>query len=519
MRNFAHLVRMLEATSEDARQLMILKSYLRKTDPADINQAIALLIGRSPKRLCDQNTLLQCARDIVLMPDWLFLECLEQLGDLNETIAFTLPAVYSDTESKLSFWMRDLERARKMDQIEFALWLRHSWAKMDNESIFLFNRIISGSLRWKLPEPLIAKALSQEFELDYFHISQKLGENWDLNQLEPYFLISASISNSVENRPYPFINPDTFDANLFSVKGSVWSSELIFPGVRVQLIRNQEGIFIWSESNELLTTNLPEIVTSVEGLSENCVLEGYILAFDKRILPLEKLRARLKRKRVSPKIVAETPTIFLASDILKKGSEDIRSKTYTERRKLLEEIIYTLDSDSRIILSEIEAKESYKAIESKRTSLRENGADALLLRESRAIYNTAGSVLYWKAAPLSLKLVLIYVDLGSWRNDSIELSFAIREGDALIPLTKCRVVLEDQEMNALMIFAKENTIERFGPVRSVRATQVFELGFDRLFESKRKKCGLDISDPFLVRWIKDAELKDVDQLSDLRRLL
>ena len=127
----------------------------------------------------------------------------------------------------------------------------------------------------------------------------------------------------------------------------------------------------------------------------------------------------------------------------------------------------------------------------------------------------------WKLDPLSIDAVLIYAQAGHGRRATLftDYTFAVRDGDALVPFTKAYSGLTDEEFREITAWVKRNTLERFGPVRRVVPELVFEIAFEGIQESRRHKSGVALRFPRMARWRRDKPAAEVNTIGDLRDLL
>ena len=153
---------------------------------------------------------------------------------------------------------------------------------------------------------------------------------------------------------------------------------------------------------------------------------------------------------------------------------------------------------------------------------RSNSAIGLVLKKQHSIYGegrVVGEWWKWKVPKLLVKTVLLYAQSGGWGGGESNFTFAVWEGDQLIPLTKTMGGLTKEEIAEIGLFVKKNTIEKFGPVRSVKPSLVFELIFDTLDLSSRHKCGLVLRNPTVLKWHKEAEVNTANSLLEVKALL
>ncbi|HAU82349.1 MAG TPA: ATP-dependent DNA ligase, partial [Stenotrophomonas sp.] len=154
---------------------------------------------------------------------------------------------------------------------------------------------------------------------------------------------------------------------------------------------------------------------------------------------------------------------------------------------------------------------------------RERGVEGLMLKRGDSVYQAGrrrGDWWKWKIAPLTIDAVMIYAQSGHGRRSTLytDYTFGVWDGETLVPVAKAYSGLDDKEILALDRWIRANTIERFGPVRSVRGEQVFELGFEAVNRSKRHKSGIAVRFPRILRWRHDKPASEADTLAQLQAL-
>jgi DNA ligase-1 len=147
-----------------------------------------------------------------------------------------------------------------------------------------------------------------------------------------------------------------------------------------------------------------------------------------------------------------------------------------------------------------------------------------MLKRASSVYGTGrqrGLWWKWKIDPYTFDGVLVYAQPGRGRRANLltDYTFAVREGEHFVPVAKAYSGLTDQEIGRVDRWIRQNTLERFGPVRSVRPELVFEIAFEAINESKRHKSGLAVRFPRIARWRQDKQAAEANTLQDLRALL
>jgi DNA ligase-1 len=265
----------------------------------------------------------------------------------------------------------------------------------------------------------------------------------------------------------------------------------------------------------------------VEGaalLPDGTVLDGEILPWkESRPLPFSELQRRIGRKKVGKKLLEEVPTAFLAYDVLEFGGKDQRQETLSQRRNILTQVLSSLPGN-HIIPSPIVAADTWQDLEILHKDSRRRGVEGFMLKRSDSIYKVGrrrGDWWKWKIDPLTADAVLIYAQRGHGRRAGLytDYTFAVYQGDTLVPFAKAYSGLSDKEIREVDRFIQRNTLERFGPVRSVRPELVFEIAFEGIQESSRHKSGLAVRFPRIARWRRDKKIEEIDTIERLKSLL
>jgi DNA ligase-1 len=258
--------------------------------------------------------------------------------------------------------------------------------------------------------------------------------------------------------------------------------------------------------------------------------------------PFALLQQRLGRKVVSAKNLRDLPVAFIAYDILENDGVDLRARAQIERRLALEALVSAALSRARdfgvllpLRLSPMLSAPDWPALYNEREEARALGVEGMILKARAGAYGVGrrkGSdrenVWWkWKLDPMSVDAVLIYAQRGHGRRSGVysDYTFAVwsdppeaRER-SLVPFAKAYSGLTDAEMRAVDGIIRKTTVETFGPVRSVRPTLVFELGFEGIAESKRHRSGVAVRFPRMLRWRLDKPVEEADTLQTLRQLL
>jgi DNA ligase-1 len=341
-------------------------------------------------------------------------------------------------------------------------------------------------------------------------------------------LIEAPDPSADLSRPYPFYLAYQLEPEPDAL-GPVedWLVERKWDGIRGQLILRGGNRYLWSRGEDLMTDRFPELAQLVDFLPDGTAIDGEVLAYDRSLeapLSFNKLQPRIGRKTVPKKLLAEAPCILMAYDLLEWQGTDIRDKPLRDRRDLLAAALAPLSKDLPVRLSPAVEGASWDAMAEARAHSREIGAEGLMLKRLAAPYlagRKKGDWWKWKVDPLTIDAVLIYAQAGSGRRATLytDYTFAVWNGNALVPFTKAYSGLTDKEFREITAWVRKNTTDRFGPVRAVTPYHVFEIAFEGIQASPRHKSGVALRFPRMARWRRDKPVSEANTLDDLNAML
>ena len=543
MKAFAELYANLDATTSSNAKLAALQAYFLQAPPADAAWAVYFLSGGRPRQLVPTRLLRDMATEAAGIEPWLFEESYQSVGDLAETISLLLPESTYTSEDGLAVWLEEkLLPLRGLPPMDLAERLPALWAQLDQPSLMVCIKLITGSFRVGVSKLLVTRALAAMADLDSKRVAQRLVGYTDLSNrptAEGYLkLIAAESSDEHAQRggqPYPFFlahglaQPvEQFDSILGPPAD--WQVEWKFDGIRAQLVKREGRLWVWSRGEELLTERFPELHNLVSGLPDGTVIDGEIVVWKDSVQPFALLQQRIGRKTLSKKVLEDAPVAVLAYDLLEYQGDDWRNHTQAERRTQLEQVIAACNQPVLLPSPLLEGK-TWAALAAQREASRSLGVEGMMLKDRKGLYGVGrtkdmGLWWKWKVDPFSVDAVLIYAQRGHGRRASLysDYTFAVWDGPpgserTLVPFAKAYSGLTDEEMRKVDAIVRKTTVEKFGPVSSVTPSMVFELGFEGIALSKRHKSGIAVRFPRMLRWRKDKAVEEADNLATLQDLL
>jgi DNA ligase-1 len=530
MKNFAKMIEELDSTNKTNQKVAALSEYFARANDRDKLWTMAILAHRRPPRPVNTTLLRTYAAELAEIPLWLFEESYHIVGDLAESIALVVPNDTHSSDKSLSEILDELVLLKAKSEQEKKSYVQSMWLQLDYYARFVFTKLLTGSFRIGISQKLMTKALSNVTNVDEEELAYRLMGDWSTKDTTFEELVFGRNEQAYVSKPYPFYLAYALE-NEPQDLGDVsdWVAEHKWDGIRGQLIVRKSEIFIWSRGEELVTDKYPELAELLNFLPNGIVIDGEILPYiEGQIGLFNDLQKRIGRKTVGKTILQQVPVIFKAYDLLEHQGKDIRKSSYKNRRQLLEELVKKSAAAALHISEQMEFN-SWEDMSAERDRSRDKRSEGLMLKKKEAEYQVGrkkGDWWKWKIAPLTIDAVLTYGMRGHGRRTNLftDYTFGLwqenEEGKKeLVTFAKAYSGLTDKEFGQVDAIIKKTTLDRFGPVRSVQPTQVFELAFEGIAFSNRHKSGVAVRFPRIIRWRKDKKIEDANSLDDLKALI
>lgn len=533
MQAFAALLDRLVYTRSRNEKLRLIAGYLRETPDPDRGWALAALTDGLDFKAVKSTTIRNLMKDRVDPVLWTLSR--DFVGDTAETASLLWPdppltkaadASTSPAVSEAVEILGGMTRATAPDELPRLL------DRLDSSGRYALLKLATGAMRIGISARLGKTAFAQAFDVSVDEVE----EYWHALQ-PPYTELFAWAADGAdppdtENIPLfrPFMLAHPLEDTVVSM--DEYAAEWKWDGIRVQLVHVAGETRLYSRSGDDISHTFPELV---DALSIPAVLDGELLVRGNvqggdtgGAASFNALQQRLGRKTVSTKMLAEAPAFVRLYDALQIDGQDLRTMGWEDRRKRLENLVPRLP-DSHFDLSQIVEAETFEQLAEIREGARDDAIEGLMLKKRDAPYITGrktGLWYKWKRDPLLVDCVLMYAQRGSGKRSSFfsDYTFGCWDGDPdegaeLLPVGKAYSGFTDAELKKIDRHVRQNTVNRFGPVRETEKTLVFEVAFDSVHESKRHKSGLAMRFPRIhrIRWDKPAH--EADRIDALRALI
>lgn len=594
MREFTALYAQLDASTSTTAKVQALRAHLAVAAPDDAAWTVYLLSGGKPRQAVPTAVLRAAAREAAGIDDWLFDECYQVVGDLAETMAHVLPhgslvpdgmapspdelhetdgadAVILGPADGLAAWMmRGLLPLRGLEPQVQKRRLLGLWSALQGQERFLLTKLVGGGFRVGVSKLLVQRAVAEHAGLQASEVAQRMMGYTQASALPTAAdwqrLVGAVEGDPQlrEGQPYPFFLAQALDpgdeTRLPQVMGAAgdWLVEWKYDGIRAQVVRRGQGVWIWSRGEELITERFPEVVQAAQALPPGTVLDGELLVMrEGRPAPFAELQTRITRKTVSKALREKTPVGFMAYDMLEHQGQDCRLQAQHARRQALQDLLQSgpFAVSPLVAVGPSDAAAEWNALQALRAESRARAVEGFMLKHRDAPYGVgrrkveAGGVMgwwKWKVEPMTVDAVLVYAQAGHGRRANLytDYTFAVwnrpprdeaevqqvlqaierreppnAEGLHLVPFAKAYSGLSDEEFAQVDQVIRRSTVEKFGPVRSVVPSLVFELGFEGIAPSPRHRSGVAVRFPRMLRWRTDKPMREADTLPTLKALM
>lgn len=526
MRLFTELFRNIDQTTSTNNKVAAMVDYFNRASDIDKIHTIAILTGNRPRRPVKTTLLKDWATEAAGIQPWLFEECYYVVGDLAETIGLILPPPHGSETYSLNEIIGILKTLGEKPDDEKKTIITHYWQCLDPDERFVFNKFITGNFRMGVSRQLVIKALAVYLKADEADVAHQLMGAWAPETETMGSLFANRQELQKHYLPYPFFLAYPLESDPASLGPiSDWVTEKKLDGIRGQIIVRNNELFVWSRGEDLLTDKFPEFAPLRELLPEGTVIDGEIIPWkDDAPLPFQVMQTRIGRKNLSPKALRDAPLVMVCYDLLEWKGEDIRQLTLLERRTLLTEALDTPGVQNILLLSADMQFNSWEDAALFRNTARDYNCEGLMLKKKDSVYETGrrrGNWWKWKTGPMTIDGVLIYAQSGHGRRANLftDYTFAVWDGDVLVPFAKAYSGLTDKEIVTLNNWIKQHTIEKFGPVRSVNPELVFEIAFEGINASPRHKSGVALRFPRILRRREDKSASQANTKADLLQLI
>ncbi len=530
MEEFAALLDALVYTTSRNRKLALIAAYLREAPDPDRGWAMAALTGGLDFPAVKSSTIRNLMMERVDPVLWALSR--DFVGDTAETARLLWPEPEDAAPQPPLSLAEVVDRLAALTRATAPKELPALLSRMDAKGRYALIKLATGGMRVGVSARLAKTAFAMAFDVAV----EEVEEYWHALSA-PYpelFQWAADGGPAPDLAGVPRFRPFMLAHPLEETQVDLadYAAEWKWDGIRVQLVRAGGETRIYSRSGDDISATFPELLGV---LPMDAVLDGELLVRGVTqggeaggAASFNALQQRLGRKTVSKAMLRDYPAFVRLYDVLLLDGTDWREHPWKSRRATLEGLMPRLP-ESHFDLSHLVEAPDFAALSAIRDTARDEAIEGLMLKHRDSPYvagRRVGHWFKWKRDPLLIDCVLMYAQRGSGKRSSFysDYTFGCWDGDPdagaeLLPVGKAYSGFTDAELKKLDRFVRQNTLNRFGPVREVKRELVFEVAFDSVHTSKRHKSGLAMRFPRIhrIRWDKPAH--EADRLEGLRALV
>ncbi|RLQ87158.1 cisplatin damage response ATP-dependent DNA ligase [Notoacmeibacter ruber] len=534
MRAFAELLDRLVLTPSRNGKIRLLVDYFGRTPDPDRGYALAAITrdldiaGIKPGIL----------RALITerMDEILFGYSYDYVGDLAETVSLVWPEPEEPVRANRDPSLGEVvETFLETSRSDGPAVLTDLLDRLDSSGRYAAIKLFTGGMRIGVSARLAKQALAEFGGKDVTEIE----ELWHGLKL-PYEDMFAWLEDKAEKpehgalalfRPV-MLATALEEADYDRIVPETYAAEWKWDGIRVQLVAEGERRRVYSRTGDDIGHSFPDLLEAMnfEGSIDGELLVGH--PEDGAVGTFSDLQQRLNRKTVSAKLMKSHPVFVRAYDLLSEGEDDLRALPFSARRKRLKNFIATLDP-ARFDLSEHIAFADWCELNDLRCDPPHPIIEGVMIKRHESAYvpgRPKGEWFKWKRDPFTIDAVLMYAQRGHGKRSSFysDYTFGVwtldeEDRQILVPVGKAYFGFTDAELKLIDKYVRDHTVDRFGPVRSVKATPesglVLEIAFEGLQSSSRHKSGVAMRFPRVSRLRWDKPSAEADTLDNLKQLL
>ncbi len=527
MKKFAALFHDLDSLTKTNDRLDRLVTYFENACHEDSIWVCWFLAGNRIKGAIKTGELRSFLSEKVNLPLWLIEECHDRVGDLAEAVSLLAGSDSGNQSFGLNKIIREfLLPLRAMDTEERKTTLYRAWDQLSMDEMLPFHKLLTGGFRMGVSKGNLCKALARVGKVEPAVIAQRLSGNWTCDDLTMEDILDPPAEGKDGmNRPFPFCLASPLQEKATSLGEIVdWQVEWKWDGIRAQLLTTGGGGgMLWSRGEESIDESFPEVLECIPYLPPGLCMDGEILAWGREGLrSFSRLQKRLGRKNPGPSIQRKEPVRFQAYDLLRVDGKDLRSLPMGERRKKLEDLLNKMPGHLPLGISPLVQEKSWENLEIRRKESRDRGVEGFMLKRKDSKYESGrvkGAWFKWKVDPFLADMVVVSAQLGHGKRANLYSDYSLAvwdESGRLVTVAKAYSGLSNEEIEEVDKFVRKNITGKFGPVRGVNPSLVFEIAFEGAQSSGRHKSGVALRFPRIHRWRKDKKIEEADTLEMIR---
>ncbi len=523
MQDFSNLLDRLIYTRSRNDKLGLISAYLKEAPDPDRGWVLAALTGELDFPTVKASAVRNMAMERV--DETLFRLSRDFVGDTAETVALIWPEQIDKSAVGIPTVGEIVDELASVSRSDAPILLANFMDRMGSNERYALLKLATGGMRVGVSARLAKTAFAKTYDMPV----EDIEEVW--HALQPPYSELFAWGEGKADRPdltgFPFFRPFMLAHPLEDrlIDLTDYAAEWKWDGIRIQIVGTGQETRLFSRGGDDITRSFPDVAEAFTAVG---VLDGELLVRGEyqggEAASFNALQQRLGRKKVSAKMQIEYPAFVRLYDILFDGETDLREQSWIDRRRTLERFVPKLNAERFDISTILEARD-FEHLGEIRDGARDAAIEGVMLKRKDSPYisgRKTGLWYKWKRDPLVVDCVMMYAQRGSGKRSSFYSDYTFgcwTEDGELYPVGKAYSGFTDEELKMLDRFVRQNTLNRFGPVREVEKTMVLEVAFDSVHESKRHKSGLAMRFPRISRIRTDKPAEEADRVETLKKMI
>ncbi len=519
MKSFINLLYKLNDGNSSSNVVSALLKYFNRASTKEIIWAISLLKGNRPKRTITPPVLKKLACEQANIPTWLFEMSTKITKDIAETSALIIEkSTHVHSKKTLDQWCIILLELATFQQEMKLVKIIAIWDQTTAEECLLINKLLIGSFRTTIGQLELVEALSIFLKIEKHIIAVRFESDWSPHDESLESLFEKPNPKDHLAKPFPFCFANNF---VKQTKKSIdilsFGVEYFRHGLRCQVIKRENSLYIWSKTGQLYTRSFPELL-ELKSLPFDFVIDGQIICSkENHISDFNRLESRINKKRPTKKILIDIPIMINVFDILEMEQKDFRSFSFEKRRQALNTVFIDIPVTMPMVLNELFYPSTMEECNLLLEKAKEVKAKGILLKNRTSPYleNRNDNWLKWRKDPFKLKTVLLYAQKMNRSSVYNHYSLAVMNKDLLIPIAKLEASLPKKNILEISKWIAKNIVDKFGPVRQVKPSIIINITFEDIAVSTRHKSGVILKSIKMVSWEKEENVEEISHLTEV----
>ena len=521
MKNFANLYLALEQEPRKKRRVEAIANYFGSVSEKDGTIVCSIMMGVKLKSVLKKEELRELACNLANINAWMFDECLSLGNNYLDTVSLIIPSSKSTDSISLNNVFLLLESMKKLNVDDRQKVILEYWSILSKEERIVFNQLLCGVFKFKISFDELVEAFAWWTGFEKGIIGVRLSKWIPTKSMLSEFCISV-LESERQALPDSFYNFQDWSVNLKSILdparfNALWAMD----GLGIQVVKVNGEVFVWGRNQKLLFNRFPEIENMFLALPDGCIVDGTIVGWCKDGADKVILQQRESKKQVTTKVMTDFPIRFFVSEFSQRKVD-----TFDVERleKSAQNIFFELldNPNSLCMWNELIDFTTWNQLENYQTEHRMKGSIGVELFSiiTKIDAATQSKKYLKKNDSHTLLLTLLYVKLGIYSSDrgGEEYTFGVQHNSTWLPIARVSELMVEEDRLFIHDFVKQNTIEKFGPVRNIKPALVFEISFTSIFRNERKKAGVELINASVKCRHNHLSIDDAHQLKDVMNL-